>query len=105
MVAEAFIPQPPGMTVCNHKNGDKHDNRVENLEWGTFGHNNRHARATGLQNQHGENCNLTKYSDQIVGAVRRVHAKYRPTFREMALLFDMSEMQVADIVKGRTRRR
>ncbi|MCB5173631.1 NUMOD4 domain-containing protein [Microvirga lenta] len=103
LVAETFLSRPDGATVVNHKNGDKRDNRAENLEWGDYTHNNRHARETGLIKQHGENCNLSRYSDQLVAAIRRVHARYDCTYRELALLFDISEMQAADIVKGRTR--
>lgn len=103
LVAGAFLPPPKPGDVVNHLNGDKRDNRVSNLEWGSYGRNNFHARKTGLNRQQGEDCNLTKYGSQLVAAIRRVHARYQPTYREMALLFDMSEMQVADIVKGRTR--
>ena len=45
LVAEAFIPNPNGYTEVNHKNEDKLDNRVENLEWCTRGYNMRYSNS------------------------------------------------------------
>lgn len=39
LVAEAFIPNPDNLPVINHKNEDKQDNKVENLEWCTVRYN------------------------------------------------------------------
>ena len=48
MVAETWLDNPNHYRDVNHINGDKDDNRVENLEWVTHGENVCHAYRTGL---------------------------------------------------------
>jgi hypothetical protein len=48
LVAETWIDNPNHYEDVNHINGDKDDNRVENLEWVTHSENIRHAFRTGL---------------------------------------------------------
>jgi len=45
VIAEIFVPNPENLPVVNHINGDKLDNRAENLEWCTHQDNCIHYTA------------------------------------------------------------
>lgn len=45
LVAEAFIPNPNGFRYINHKDEDKKNNNVSNLEWCTQEHNSNWGTA------------------------------------------------------------
>ena len=48
LVAMTFIPNPSGLPQVNHIDGNKQNNRVENLEWCDQSANVQHAYTTGL---------------------------------------------------------
>jgi HNH endonuclease len=49
LVMSTFVENALNKRTVNHKNGNKVDNRLSNLEWATDSENNSHAYATGLK--------------------------------------------------------
>ncbi len=123
LVAQAYIPQPQGKDYVNHIDGNKLNNRVDNLEWCTIAENNQHARETGLH-QASKGYKLKYKSDETKKIalsnlkdkskltpeqVRYVRSVYIPRSKDfsstaLAAKFGTSVAAMNKIVKGQTYR-
>ena len=74
LVAEALIPNPMHYKVVNHINGDKGDNRVENLEWCTQQDNIRHAMRTGLTKMNGTDNHNAKLKPKDIETIQYLYS-------------------------------
>jgi len=97
-VVEAFIgPVPDGMQI-NHKNGDKGDNRAENLEIVTAAENIRHRYAVlGHQPRRGVEHHNVRLTESEVREMRRLHAEGVSRF-DIAPRFGITAAHVWQII-------
>ncbi len=75
LVATAFIPNPNKYPQINHINGDKSDNRIENLEWCNNSMNQIHAYKMGL-NTNRENSGKAKRSIILISVAAKTELKF-----------------------------
>lgn len=95
LVARQFIPNPKNKPTVNHKNGNKKDNRVENLEWATRSEQMQHA------------SNILHVLDstnkiQIIGiGIKAGDIKIFPSCNEAARYFDVHRSALYSVINGR----
>jgi len=102
MVLEAFAgPPPTPKHVANHINGNKHDNRAENLEWVTQSENILHAYRIGLKKRYFGTANaFTKLTEEKVAELLQMVAN-RVDQETICKKFNVSQATVSGIVSGR----
>lgn len=75
MVAVCFLGlNPKSKKEVNHKNGNKLDNRVENLEVVTHQQNIQHSVDTGLKHDYGERHVHAKLTNKQAEGIRLLHS-------------------------------
>lgn len=99
LIALNFIPNPEFKIDVNHIDGNKCNNRLDNLEWVTEQENVIHAHETGLsKGVRGEKSHYAKISDENVSAIRELFFKYNLSQKHMASYFKISQAQISRIV-------
>lgn len=102
LVLEAFVgPCPAGME-CRHLDGDKSNNRLDNLCWGTKSENYHDKVKHGTVNvAKGTQYNRSGLTEDDVREIRRRReAGERP--RDLAKEFKITQASVCDIAARRT---
>lgn len=101
LVASAFIDKYDESLVVNHKDGNKLNNHVENLEWISQSANLVHALRTGLRNsQKGEASVHAKLKESDVLQIRDM-ANNGVEHIDIARMFNISYSLVSSIKNRR----
>lgn len=99
IIAEAFVSKSSeNYTVVNHINGNKSDNRIENLEWVSSSINNIHALDTGLRSTR---KSMTK---EFICQVLELRKKGL-TIEKIAFELKTTESKIQGITSGTTYKR
>lgn len=105
LVAAAFLPLPPGPIgsgideyTVNHKDGDKTNNRVINLEYVTGANNVLHAREAGLLDVRGSKNGRAKVTPELVREIRGLYAQGARQV-DLAEMFGIDQTNISRIVR------
>lgn len=100
LVAEAFIPTECEKPFVNHKDGDKSNNKVTNLEWCTRSENMIHAYQMGLKNSSGVKNGRCKLTENDVNFIRENYIAGDKSFGAKALAkrFGVAQQTICAVV-------
>ena len=102
LVAETFIYNRFNKPQVNHKDGNKLNNRYDNLEWCTSSENLKHAYDTDLKvATKGEANGQSKLTAEQVKYIRENYVKYSREKGSYALarMFGVSSTTILDVIK------
>ena len=104
LVITTFKPKPPSKECCNHINGVKTDNRIENLEWVSRSENTVHAyKVLGRKMGYGkgEKHPRAKLTEKQVIQIRALLKNTNMFLHEIGSLFKVTRKTICDIKHGR----
>lgn len=101
LVCEAFLDNPNNKSQVNHKDCNKHNNKLSNLEWVDQIENMRHAKKNGLRpNQKGEKNSFAKLKESDIIKIRNLR-NGKVSRSDVANMFGICESHVSEIHHGK----
>ena len=105
LLATLFIPNPTGLPQVNHKDSDRHNNSIDNLEWVNNSQNQKHAYSKGRHltsgafkmDYYGELHHSSKLKKSDVVEIRLSSL----SVKELALQYGVSKQNIRNILNNK----
>ncbi|WP_373768472.1 NUMOD4 domain-containing protein [Jeotgalibaca porci] len=103
LVAKEFCANPKHKPYTNHIDGDKTNNRAENLEWVTHQENILHACRSGLRKTpKGENNHNARLRNKQAEEIRSEYKKSEVTHKQLAEKYNVSDSVIQKVLNYKT---
>ena len=102
LVATAFIKNPKNKSDVNHKDSNRSNNLLSNLEWCTRSENIKHGFLFGNCRQDGEKNNSSKLTNKIVTEIRIKYSDGGYSQRKLASEYGVSQMTICRLTRKDT---
>lgn len=108
LLALHFIHNPENLPEVNHKDGNKQNNKLDNLEWCSKSYNSTHAYELGLKKSNFKPTKLgkenpnSKLTDKIVKEIRDKYKSGSYSQRQLAILFNVKQVTIWQVVNYKT---
>lgn len=103
LVAETFLPNPNCLGYVNHKDSDRGNNHVDNLEWCTQSYNCKHSYYTGtnpIEKKMGINNGRARFDELQVRVIKSLMGQL--TQVQIAKYFKREQTIISCIHLGKT---
>ena len=101
LVAQAFLEPIGGKPYVNHKDGNKSNNSLENLEYCTMAENNAHAGFMNLK-PIGSNHTNSKLTHEQLKEVRAMLAKGDMTHKAISKIYGVHRATISGIFQNKS---
>ncbi len=103
IIANSFIEKIPNKPYVNHKDGNKENNLLTNLEWCTSGENQKHAYKNYLQpSRNGINNGRCILTTEKVLEIRNMYSSEKINISSLSRKLNISRSAISSIIHRKT---